>query len=98
MGLLLKLLGIFVAFVAVGLAYSFYAEGQVTSFCESIPMNATPKGVSDAARAAGMISVGQAENSNTVVAVNHLAPYFRFSCELTLEAGKVVSREVKSSD
>ena len=98
MGALLKLLGFFVALIALGLAYSFYAEGQVTSFCGSIPMDATPQGISDAARAAGMISLGQSRSSNTVVAVNHLMPYFRFSCEVTFEAGKVVSREVRSAD
>ena len=98
MGTLLKLLGFFAALIGLGLAYSFYAEEQVASFCESLPMDATPQSISDAAHAAGMIALGRSESSNTVLVVNHLMPYFRFSCEVTFGAGKVVSREVRSAD
>jgi hypothetical protein len=45
-----------------------------------------------------MVSLGQAENANSVVAVNHLAPYFRFSCEVTFEAAKVLSRITASAN
>jgi hypothetical protein len=98
MGTLLKLIGFFVALIVLGLAYFSYTEDQVTSFCESIPSDATPQSISDAAHASGMLPMGESAQSTSVVVVNHLMPYFRFSCEVTFEAGHVTSREVRSAD
>ena len=88
----------FVALVASGLAYSFYAEARMQDFCESVPQDATPQSAMDSAKASGLIALGDAGPDHSVVVVNHLMPYFRFRCELSFKASKVTSRSVTSAD